>query len=63
MFWNRVLGHSFFGEFKLHTKLNQEITTFTCSPIMNYKVAETVFRSSRAVIIQAFGMGNVNTSN
>jgi hypothetical protein len=43
--------------------LSLEISTISIAPIVNYKMIESVLSNSRAVIIQAFGMGNLPTNN
>lgn len=60
--WNRVItGNT--GELTVFTDLSEEISTINISPVMNLKVIESIFSNSKAVIISAYGMGNVPTNN
>ena len=61
--WERILGHSYFGEFNVFKELNDEIATFHCAPILNIKQAEATFKDNKAVIIMGFGMGNLPTNH
>jgi L-asparaginase/Glu-tRNA(Gln) amidotransferase subunit D len=63
IYWERLLGHSFFGEMRVFENLSTEISTISIAPILNYKMIEAVLANSKAVIIQAFGMGNIPTNN
>ena len=43
--------------------LQTNISTMTIAPAINLKVMESVLMNSEAVIIQAYGMGNICTKN
>ena len=61
--WERTLRHSFGGGLKVFKDLQTNISTMTIAPAINLKVMESVLMNSEAVIIQAYGMGNICTKN
>lgn len=44
-------------------KLSDEISTIQIAPVLNLKVIENILTTSKAVIIQAYGMGNIPSNN
>lgn len=45
------------------TELSDEIATISVAPVINMRVVESVLMNSKAIIIQAFGMGNIPSQN
>ena len=43
--------------------MSQDIAMITIMPCMNIKVVESVLQNSKAVILEAYGMGNVPSEN
>ena len=43
--------------------MSSEISLINISPCLNIKVVETVMMNSQAVIIEAYGMGNIPSRN
>jgi L-asparaginase/Glu-tRNA(Gln) amidotransferase subunit D len=63
IFWNRVLQHNFEGDLNVFTDMSEDISIINMSPCINLKVIEAIFFHSKAVVIQAYGMGNLPTNN
>jgi len=57
------LGHSFLGELTVFENMSTDISTISMAPCINMKVVESVMLNSKAVIVQAFGMGNIPSNN
>jgi len=45
------------------TKMSDKISLISVSPCINLKVIESVLMNSEAVIIEAYGMGNIPSKN
>jgi L-asparaginase/Glu-tRNA(Gln) amidotransferase subunit D len=43
--------------------MSEDISIINMSPCINLKVIESILNNSRAVVIQAYGMGNLPTNN
>jgi len=43
--------------------MDNSISLISISPLLNLKIIETILFSSKAVIIQAYGMGNIPSKN
>jgi L-asparaginase len=61
--WSRVLRHNFEGKLKVFTDMSQDISIVNITPCINLKVFSAIFSNSAAVVIQAYGMGNIPSSN
>jgi L-asparaginase/Glu-tRNA(Gln) amidotransferase subunit D len=61
--WSRVLRHNFEGKLKVFTDMNQDISIVNITPCLNLKVIQAILMNSSAVIIQAYGMGNIPSGN
>ena len=63
IYWDRILTHSFEGKIQLFTEMSEDIAMITIMPSMNIKVVESVLHNSKAVVLVAYGMGNVPSGN
>ena len=45
------------------TKMSDNISLISISPCLNLKVVESVLMNSEAIIIEAYGIGNVPSKN
>ena len=62
--WKRIIyGRGYEGELNVFKDLNDEISTININPCINLKVVESILSNSKAVIVQAYGMGNIPTKN
>ena len=61
--WSRVLQHNFEGDLNVFTDMSEDISIINMSPCINLKVIESILCNSKAVVIQAYGMGNLPTNN
>lgn len=61
--WHKVLRNNFEGDLRIFTKMSSEVSVIKIQPCINFKVLESILRESRAVIIEAYGMGNIPTLN
>jgi len=43
--------------------MSEDIAMITIMPSMNLKVVESVLHNSKAVVLEAYGMGNVPSGN
>lgn len=60
--WTQVLKYHA-GSFNVFKQLEDNISFITMSPCMNIKSLELVLKSSKAVIIAGYGLGNLPSSN
>lgn len=60
--WTQVLKYHA-GNFNVFKKLEDNISFITMSPCMNIKSLELVLKSSKAVIIAGYGLGNLPSDN
>lgn len=63
--WNHVLKFSYDvqGKLDVFTDMSDEISMINITPCINLRVVENIVQNSRAVVLQAYGMGNIPTSN
>lgn len=47
----------------MFTDLSNAISTYCCAPMIDLKITESIFMNAKAVIIQGYGMGNVQILN
>ena len=51
------------GKMEVFTNMSHNISLINISPCLNLKVVETVMLNSEAVIVEAYGMGNIPSKN
>ena len=61
--WGRVLRHRCEGSLKVFTDMSEDVSIINISPCINLKVVYSIFRNSKAVVINAYGMGNIPSDN
>ena len=61
--WNLVLRHNFEGKLNVHTEMNEDISVINITPCINVKATKAILNSSKAVVLVAYGMGNIPTEN
>mmetsp|Transcript_14242 Transcript_14242/g.24221 ORF Transcript_14242/g.24221 Transcript_14242/m.24221 type:complete len:279 (-) Transcript_14242:949-1785(-) len=61
--FDRILRHKFEGKLNVFTNMSEEISMLKITPCINLRVIDSVLKNSRAVVIQAYGMGNIPTNN
>ena len=61
--WNNIQSQGLFQEMSVFTDLCEDISTINIAPCINHKVIESILSNSKAVIISAYGMGNIPTNN
>ena len=57
--WSRLLRHNFDGKLRVFTRFSENISLINIMPCMNLSVVENILQASKAVIVQAYGMGNI----
>jgi len=61
--WHRIMKHHR-GQFKVFKDMNTNIAQITLSPLFtNWKALAHLFKSSNAVILSGYGMGNLPIDN
>lgn len=61
--WNRLMRHNFDGKLRVFTDFSENISLINVMPCMNLSVVENILQASKAVIVQAYGMGNIPSQN
>jgi 60kDa lysophospholipase len=61
--WSRLLRHNFDGKLRVFTRFSENISLINIMPCMNLSVVENILQASKAVIVQAYGMGNIPSQN
>ena len=61
--WHRILRHNFEGNLRVFTDMSSDVSVINIQPCINYRVIEGILNNSKAVIIEAYGMGNIPTNN
>ena len=62
--WEKVLTNIVNTEtFEIFSDMSQDISTINISPCINLKVVQAILENSKAVIVQAYGMGNIPSKN
>ena len=61
--WSRLLRHNFDGKLRVFTWFSENISLINIMPCMNLSVVENILQASKAVIVQAYGMGNIPSQN
>lgn len=57
--WSRLLRHNFDGRLRVFTEFSDNISLINIMPCINLNVVENILQNSKAVIVQAYGMGNI----
>lgn len=63
IYWSRVIRFNFEGKIKIFTEMCEDISMINIIPCLNIRVIESILQSSKAVVIYAYGMGNIPTNN
>jgi L-asparaginase/Glu-tRNA(Gln) amidotransferase subunit D len=63
IYWSRVIRFNFEGKIKIFTEMSEDISMINIIPCLNIRVIESILQSSKAVVIYAYGMGNIPTNN
>ena len=61
--WRAILSSGQYKELNVFTDLNEDIATINIAPCINLKVMNSILSNSKAVIIIAYGMGNIPSNN
>ena len=61
--WDMVQRHAFGGKMTAFTNMSGNISLISISPCLNLKVVESILMNSEAIIIEAYGMGNIPSNN
>ena len=61
--WDLIQRHIYEGKMEVFTQMSHNISLINISPCLNLKVVETVMMNSEAVILEAYGMGNIPSKN
>jgi L-asparaginase/Glu-tRNA(Gln) amidotransferase subunit D len=61
--WDLVMRHTFEGKMEVFSSLSENVAKISVAPCMNLKVLEAVLNNSEAIIIEAYGMGNIPSNN
>lgn len=61
--WHHIQRHVYEGPILAFTEMDNNISLISVSPLLNLKIIENILLESKAVIIQAYGMGNIPSKN
>ena len=61
--WEHIQRHVYDGHINAFTKMDNSISLISISPLLNLKIIENILFNSKAVIISAYGMGNIPSNN
>jgi lysophospholipase len=61
--WDLAQRHMYEGKMESFTKMSSNISLISVAPCINLKVVESVLMNSEAVILEAYGMGNIPSKN
>jgi len=61
--WEHIQRHAYDGHINAFSNMTNSISLLSISPLLNLKIVETILFQSKAVIIQAYGMGNIPSNN
>ena len=61
--WEHIQRHVYDGHINAASNMDNSISLISVSPLLNLKIIEAILFSSKAVIIQAYGMGNIPSNN
>ena len=63
IFFHMILRHNFEGKLQVFTAMDEEISIINITPCLNIKGIESIVLTSKAIVIQAYGMGNIPSNN
>jgi 60kDa lysophospholipase len=61
--WEHIQRHMYEGHINAFSQMDNSISLISVSPLINMKIIENILFQSKAVIIQAYGMGNIPSKN
>lgn len=61
--WDMIQRYVYEGPMKAFTKMSDNISLISISPCLNLKSIEQILSTSEAVILVAYGMGNIPSKN